>query len=95
MTKKKTILSGIQPSGRLHIGNYFGAMKQHIAMQEEGDAFYFLANYHSLTSIQDKEKLENNTRDVVWITWLSGLIRKSARCLLNLMFRKPLNWRGY
>ena len=67
MTKKKTktILSGIQPSGRLHIGNYFGAMKQHIAMQEEGDAFYFLANYHSLTSIQDKEKLENNTRDVV------------------------------
>ncbi len=65
MTKKKTILSGIQPSGRLHIGNYFGAMKQHIAMQEEGDAFYFLANYHSLTSIQNKEKLENNTRDVV------------------------------
>ena len=65
MTKKKTILSGIQPSGRLHIGNYFGAMKQHIAMQEEGDAFYFLANYHSLTSIQDKGKLENNTRDVV------------------------------
>lgn len=65
MTKKKTILSGIQPSGRLHIGNYFGAMKQHIAMQEEGDAFYFLANYHSLTSIQDKETMENNTRDVV------------------------------
>lgn len=65
MTKKKTILSGIQPSGKLHIGNYFGAMKQHIAMQEKGDAFYFLANYHSLTSITDGETLAGFTRDVV------------------------------
>ncbi len=65
MNKQKTILSGIQPSGKLHIGNYFGAMKQHIAMQEQGDAFYFLANYHTLTSLSDGEKLSENTRDVV------------------------------
>jgi len=65
MGKRKTILSGIQPSGKLHIGNYFGAMKQHIQMQEEGDAFYFLANYHSLTSVTDGEKLNQFTRDVV------------------------------
>jgi len=65
MGKRKTILSGIQPSGKLHIGNYFGAMKQHIQMQEEGDAFYFLANYHSLTSVTDGEKLNHFTRDVV------------------------------
>ena len=65
MTKQKTILSGIQPSGKLHIGNYFGAMKQHIAMQEKGDAFYFLANYHSLTSVSDGELLAKYTRDVV------------------------------
>ncbi|MGM0745182.1 MAG: tryptophan--tRNA ligase [Bacteroidota bacterium] len=65
MTTKKTILSGIQPSGKLHIGNYFGAMKQHIAMQEKGDAFYFLANYHSLTSITDGETLAGFTKDVV------------------------------
>lgn len=63
--KKKTILSGIQPSGKLHIGNYFGAMRQHIAMQNKGDAFYFLANYHSLTSVNDGEQLENFTNDVV------------------------------
>lgn len=63
--KKKTILSGIQPSGKLHIGNYFGAMRQHIEMQEKGDAFYFLANYHSLTSIMNGEKLLDFTRDVV------------------------------
>jgi tryptophanyl-tRNA synthetase len=65
MEKKKTILSGIQPSGKLHIGNYFGAMKQHIEMQENGDAFYFLANYHSLTSVSDGRELHNNTMDVV------------------------------
>lgn len=61
---KKTILSGIQPSGKLHIGNYFGAMRQHIAMQKEGDAFYFIANYHSLTSLNDGKQLYQNTIDV-------------------------------
>lgn len=65
MGNRKTILSGIQPSGKLHIGNYFGAMRQHIRMQDEGDAFYFLANYHSLTSVSDGEKLNQYTRDVV------------------------------
>jgi len=60
----KTILSGIQPSGRLHFGNYFGAIRQHIQMQEKGDAFYFIANYHALTSIQDGERLANYTCDV-------------------------------
>lgn len=65
MTHTKTILSGIQPSGRLHIGNYFGAMKQHIRLQEEGEAFYFLANYHSLTSVNNGHQLEQFTMDVV------------------------------
>ncbi len=64
MSKQKTILSGIQPSGKLHIGNYFGAIRQHIAMQEEGDAFYFIANYHSLTSLRDGNELYQNTIDV-------------------------------
>jgi tryptophanyl-tRNA synthetase len=65
MTTQKTILSGIQPSGKLHIGNYFGAMRQHIRMQQEGDAFYFLANYHSLTSVSSGRQLEEFTMDVV------------------------------
>ncbi len=64
MSKTKTILSGIQPSGKLHIGNYFGAIRQHIAMQEKGEAFYFIANYHSLTSLNDGELLRQNTIDV-------------------------------
>ncbi len=57
------ILSGIQPSGRLHIGRYFGAVRQFIELQEAGnECFYFIANYHGLTSIQDKQKLEEITR---------------------------------
>lgn len=64
MKKQTTILSGIQPSGKLHIGNYFGAIRQHIAMQDEGDAFYFIANYHSLTSVRDGKELYQNTIDV-------------------------------
>ncbi|MCK4276943.1 MAG: tryptophan--tRNA ligase, partial [Phycisphaerae bacterium] len=53
------ILSGIQPSGRLHVGNYFGAVRQFVRLQEEGnECFYFLANYHALTSLQDKAQLQ-------------------------------------
>ena len=47
------VLSGIQPSGALHIGNYFGAIRQYIALQEGNDAFYFVADYHALTSVRD------------------------------------------
>jgi tryptophanyl-tRNA synthetase len=63
---KKRILSGVQPSGKLHLGNYFGAVKQHIALQDEGgsDCFYFIADYHALTTTQDATKLAANTRDV-------------------------------
>ena len=46
------ILSGIQPTGALHIGNYFGMMRPAIALQNEGEAFYFIADYHALTSLR-------------------------------------------
>lgn len=65
MTSKPiTILSGIQPSGRLHLGNYFGAIRQHLDFQEKGEPYYFIANYHSLTSLQDGERLRRYTFDV-------------------------------
>jgi tryptophanyl-tRNA synthetase len=76
----KRILSGVQPSGKLHLGNYFGAIRQHIALQDEAPCFYFIADYHALTTIDeaarrrlgnDKIKpsdraatLRENTRDV-------------------------------
>jgi tryptophanyl-tRNA synthetase len=58
------ILSGIQPSGVLHIGNYFGMIQRAIALQDEGDAFYFIANYHALTSLRDPDALRENSRRV-------------------------------
>lgn len=58
------ILSGIQPSGALHVGNYFGMMKPAIELQEKGDAFYFIANYHSMTSLFDAAERRRNTLDV-------------------------------
>lgn len=68
------ILSGVQPSGKLHLGNYFGAIRQHIELQHEGDAYYFVADYHALTSLKDAEDksagltaraiLANNVHDV-------------------------------
>ncbi len=58
------ILSGIQPSGVLHVGNYFGMIQRAIALQAEGEAFYFIANYHALTSVRDPDVLRENSRRV-------------------------------
>jgi tryptophanyl-tRNA synthetase len=58
------ILSGIQPSGILHIGNYFGMIQRAIALQNEGEAFYFIANYHALTSVRAPDTLRENSRRV-------------------------------
>lgn len=58
------ILSGIQPSGVLHIGNYFGMMRPAIALQDEGETFYFIADYHALTSLRDPKALRENSRRV-------------------------------
>ena len=58
------ILSGIQPSGKLHLGNYFGMMKPAIELQARGQAFLFIANYHALTTVNDPERLRADTWDV-------------------------------
>ena len=56
------ILSGIQPSGVLHIGNYFGMMQPAIELQKQGETFYFIADYHALTSLRDPKALRENSR---------------------------------
>jgi tryptophanyl-tRNA synthetase len=65
MGDKKRVLSGIQPSGLLHLGNYFGAMQQYLEMQNEGnECYFFIANYHAMTTVQDPAMLRGNTLDV-------------------------------
>lgn len=61
---KKVILTGIQPTGTPHLGNYFGAMRPAISLASEHEAFYFIADYHSLNSVVDHEKLRQNTREI-------------------------------
>jgi len=73
------VLTGITPSGTLHIGNYFGAMRPAIELQAGGDAYYFIADYHSLTAITDPEERRGYTRGIA-LDWLAcGL--DPAKCV--------------
>ena len=58
------ILSGIQPSGKLHIGNYFGMMRPALELAQKGEAFYFIADYHAMTSSQDPAAMRENVREL-------------------------------
>jgi tryptophanyl-tRNA synthetase len=77
------ILSGIQPSGALHLGNFFGMMKPAIELQEQGEALYFIANYHSMTSLFDAAQRRRYTLDVALDFLACGLDPKKA-----LLFRQ-------
>ncbi len=58
------VLSGIQPTGPIHWGNYFGAIRQYIALQDNDQAYYFIANLHALTTVREGEKLRRYTFDI-------------------------------
>ena len=77
------ILSGIQPTGVLHIGNYFGMMRPAIDLQAQGEAFYFIANYHALTSVRDPKALRENCRRVAIDFLACGLDPERAALFLQ------------
>src|SRR5580698_3326311 len=72
------ILSGIQPSGALHVGNYFGMMRPSVELQDKGEAYYFIANYHSMTSLFDAEQRRKHTLDVALDFLACGLDPKKS-----------------
>ncbi len=72
------ILSGIQPSGTLHLGNYFGMMRPAIELQDQGEALYFIADYHSMTSLFDAAQRRKNTWDVALDFLACGLDPKKS-----------------
>ena len=84
MNKKLRILSGIQPSGMLHIGNYFGAMKQYLELQENNESFIFIANYHAMTSIKEKELLKNYTLEVAFHYLAIGLDPEKTKFIRSI-----------
>jgi tryptophanyl-tRNA synthetase len=65
MADKKILVSGVKPTGRPHIGNYFGAMKQFVELQDDYKCYIFIADLHALTTLQDKKELEKGTMDVL------------------------------
>ncbi len=76
--KRPRILSGVQPSGKLHIGNYFGAIKQHIERQDKAECFYFIADYHALTTLKEAEE-----KEVAAAARNKQLVPRSARQILS------------
>ena len=61
----ETVLSGIRPTGNLHLGNYFGAVKNFVKMQHENNCFFFIADYHSLTTHPNPENLQQNVKQIL------------------------------
>ncbi len=74
----KRVISGIQPSGVVHLGNYFGAIQHHIKLQEQNECYYFIANYHAMTTIQNGKELRALTQDVAATYLALGLDPKRA-----------------
>lgn len=77
------VLSGIQPSGALHLGNYFGALKQYVEMQAKHECYFFIANYHAMTTIQDGPTLRQNSLDVAADFLALGLDPERAAIFLQ------------
>lgn len=75
---KKRLLSGVQSSGKIHIGNYFGAVKQFVDNQESHDCFLMIADYHALTTLKDRNKMEENILDIVMDYLAVGLNPKKV-----------------
>lgn len=74
----QTVLSGIRPTGNLHLGNYFGAVKNFLKMQETNNCFFFIADYHSLTTHPKPEDLHNNVRQILSEYLACGLDPKKS-----------------
>src|SRR5688572_1506428 len=72
------VLSGIQPTGRFHWGNYFGAIRQYIDLQHGNEAYYFVANLHALTTVRDPAVLRQNTIDAALDLLALGLDPQKA-----------------
>src|SRR6059036_2380704 len=89
----KRVLSGMQPSGVLHLGNLFGALDNFLRLQAEHECFYFVADWHALsTNYEDTSRIREYTREVL-IDWLAaGLVPEHAILLLLLSMITPVPW---
>ncbi|MGH9866032.1 MAG: tryptophan--tRNA ligase, partial [Candidatus Acidiferrales bacterium] len=104
-TKRKRVLSGMRPTGRLHIGHYFGALSNWLKMQESYDCFYFVADWHALTThYADSSQVATNTLEVAtdWLAvgldpakatlFIQSSVPEHAELHLLLSMITPLSW---
>lgn len=83
MEKKAIVLSGIRPTGNLHLGNYFGAVKNFVKMQETNECYFFIADYHMLTTHPNPKDLQGNVRQVIIEYLAAGLDPEKATLYLQ------------
>ena len=89
--QRRRVLSGMRPTGKLHLGNYMGALYNWVQLQHQYDCFFFIANYHALTTdYADTSKLRENTREVALDFLSAGL--DPERCTLFLQSRVPAHF---
>ncbi|MEM4228087.1 MAG: hypothetical protein QW793_07955, partial [Candidatus Caldarchaeum sp.] len=84
---KPIVLSGIQPTGTLHIGNYFGAVKNYVALQDQYECFYSIVDYHAITVEHDPQELRKNTLAMAIDLLACGLDPK--KCTLFVQSQVP------
>ena len=82
---KKVVFSGVQPSGGLTIGNYIGAIKNFVGLQEKYNCYYCIVDLHAITVPQIPKDLRKNTLEVLAIYLASGLDPENVHCLFNPM----------
>ena len=87
------VVSGIRPTGFLHLGNYFGALRNFIKMQEENDCFFFIADYHSLTTHPTPLDLQSNVRNILIEYIAAGLDPEKATIMCRATCRRFANSR--
>ena len=91
----KRVLTGIKPTGLPHIGNYFGAIKPALNLSKDYESFYFIADYHALTSIKDPKLMAEYSLQIA-AAWLAlGLDPEKTVFISNLISLKYMNYVGY
>ncbi|MCB0588007.1 MAG: tryptophan--tRNA ligase, partial [Phaeodactylibacter sp.] len=84
MEQKKRVLSGIQPTGHMHFGNYFGAVKNWVDLQEKYECVYTVVDYHAMTMPYNPKKLRENTWDLIFNLLATG-IKPGNLCIQSLV----------
>ena len=74
MSEKNIVLSGVQPTGNLHLGNYLGAIKNFVSMQKDYECLFCVVDLHAITVFQDPKELKNNTYEIVASYLASGML---------------------